>query len=106
MRAALTKRYADQLSNVTYAASVVGRCTFTLSQPVLRAAIIYAIDTKHDGALSNFAFNFNLRLYSVGDVETVKTLMRRGLPVDSGDYDFRTTLHLAGASSRPLLSPT
>ena len=43
-------------------------------------------------------------------METVKTLMHRGLPVDSGDYDFRTTLHLAavegnlkaGAYTRPL----
>jgi hypothetical protein len=31
-----------------------------------------------------------------GDVETVKALLHGGLPVDSGDYDFRTTLHLVG----------
>ena len=32
---------------------------------------------------------------SEGDVETVRDLLHRGLPIDSGDYDFRTTLHLA-----------
>ena len=54
IQGALQKRYADSLSNVTYAASE-------------------------------------------GDVETVKTLLHGGLPVDSGDYDFRTTLHLSAS---------
>lgn len=52
IQGALLKRYADALSNVTYAASE-------------------------------------------GDVDTVRALLHRGLPVDSGDYDLRTTLHLA-----------
>jgi ankyrin repeat protein len=52
IQGALLKRYADSLSNVTYAASE-------------------------------------------GDVDTVHALLKRGLPVDSSDYDFRTTLHLA-----------
>ena len=32
---------------------------------------------------------------SEGDVDAVRTLLKRGLPIDSGDYDGRTTLHLA-----------
>ena len=52
IQSALLKRYADSLSNITYAASE-------------------------------------------GDVDTVRSLLHRGLPVDSGDYDLRTTLHLA-----------
>lgn len=31
----------------------------------------------------------------LGDVDTMKSLLQRGLPVNSGDYDGRTTLHLA-----------
>jgi ankyrin repeat protein len=30
-----------------------------------------------------------------GDLETVKVLLARGLPVNAGDYDNRTTIHLA-----------
>ncbi len=31
----------------------------------------------------------------LGDVDTMKTLLLRGLPVNTADYDGRTTLHLA-----------
>ena len=31
----------------------------------------------------------------LGDVDTMKTLLQRGLPVNTADYDGRTTLHLA-----------
>lgn len=30
-----------------------------------------------------------------GDVETVRSLLKKGLPVDTRDFDDRTTLHLA-----------
>lgn len=30
-----------------------------------------------------------------GDVETMRGLLQRGLPIDTADYDGRTTLHLA-----------
>lgn len=32
---------------------------------------------------------------SEGDLDAVRTLLKRGLEIDSGDYDGRTTLHLA-----------
>ena len=63
IQAALSKRYADSLSNVTYA----------------------AIE---------------------GDVATVLSLIQHGLPVDSGDYDFRTTLHLAAVEGNTKLIET
>lgn len=34
---------------------------------------------------------------SNGDVETVKHLLARGLPINQGDYDNRTALHLAAS---------
>ena len=41
--------------------------------------------------------SYNLLTYAVkeGDLDTVKRVLAEGLPVNSVDYDERTTLHMA-----------
>lgn len=41
--------------------------------------------------------SYNLLIYAVkeGDLDTVKRVLAEGLPVNSVDYDERTTLHMA-----------
>jgi ankyrin repeat protein len=58
----------------------------------LKVAIQMALTKRNSDALSGMTY-----AASEGDVETVKHLLQRGLPVNSSDYDLRTTLHLAAA---------
>lgn len=58
----------------------------------LKEAIKMALTKRNGDALSGMTY-----AASEGDVETVKHLLQRGLPVNSSDYDLRTTLHLASA---------
>jgi len=46
--------------------SVVGRCRFTVSKPVLKAPMVQRLKLQYDEPLSHFAFTFNLRRYTVG----------------------------------------
>jgi len=46
---------------------VVGRCRFTLSNPSGKRAWFQRLKLSCGEPLSNFAFKFNLRRYSVGD---------------------------------------
>jgi hypothetical protein len=62
-----------------------------------------ALDSKYDEAVSNFAFNFNLRLYTmVGDGATdLESRAPGGADVFVGYGGVQ-----AGAYTRPLLSTT
>ena len=58
----------------------------------LREAVRAAVMSKHEAQLGEVIF-----ASSTGDLALVKKLVREGLDIDSGDYDMRTTLHLASA---------
>jgi ankyrin repeat protein len=51
-----------------------------------------ALLDRNDDALTQMTY-----AASEGDVDTVRALAARGLNLDAGDYDNRTTLHLAAA---------
>eukprot|EP00892_Ulva_mutabilis_P004253 jgi/Ulvmu1/219/UM001_0223.1 len=61
----------------------------------LRGAIKRELKRSQEAALADLTY-----AASVGHVDTVSHLLARGLPIDAGDYDGRTTLHLAVAEGR------
>jgi hypothetical protein len=44
---------------------VVGRSRLSVSEPVLKAPMVSALEAEYDETLSNFAFKFNLGRYNV-----------------------------------------
>ena len=58
----------------------------------LRRSVRAALMKRNSETLSAVTYSA-----SEGDVDAVRALLKRGLPIDSGDYDGRTTLHLACA---------
>jgi protein transport protein SEC13 len=50
---------------------MAGRCTLTLSKPVLKAPSVSALKRHPDESLSNFAFSFDLRRYMMGNILAV-----------------------------------
>jgi hypothetical protein len=56
---------------------MVGRCRLTVSNPVLKAPMVSVLQLPCDEALSNFAFTFNLRRYTMGS-----NLAGAAVPVD------------------------
>ena len=58
----------------------------------LREAVRAVVMSKHESQLGEMIF-----ASSTGDLALVKKLVREGLDIDSGDYDMRTTLHVASA---------
>lgn len=58
----------------------------------LRETVRQALLDRNDEALTQMTY-----AASEGDVDTVRALAARGLNLDAGDYDARTTMHLAAA---------
>ena len=56
--------------------AVVGRCRLTLSNPRLKAAGTNRLELTYDGPLSNFAFSFNLRRYTMAESARGEALSR------------------------------
>lgn len=54
-----------------------------------------ALQRSQDAAVGELTY-----AASAGDLEIVRTLVARGVRVNAGDYDFRTTIHLAVAEGR------
>jgi ankyrin repeat protein len=61
----------------------------------LRESIKRELRRSVDKAMGELTF-----AASTGELETVRVLLARGLPIDQGDYDNRTTLHLAVAEGQ------
>ena len=73
---------------------VVGRCSLTLSNPVLKASGTKRLKLKRDEPLSNFAFNSNLRGYIVEGLPQMLGLEPEDTAVPAGAYTrslFRST---------------
>jgi hypothetical protein len=50
---------------------LVGRCRLTTSKSVFKGPMVSAFETTYDEALSNFAINFHVRRYTLGETVTV-----------------------------------
>ena len=75
------------------------------TKPVLKAPGIKLLKLEYDEPLSKFAFKFNLRRYTEADLEVVVKLIDSERNGSISKAEFASGL-VAGAYTRPLLSPT
>ena len=79
---------------------LVGRCRLAVSNPSRKRAWFQRLKLNCDEALSNFAFNFNLRRYNLVHTESLARAVRRArVARDRRAADSAE----AGAYTRPLL---